>query len=105
MVTEAAGAIGPDWAGLLSGFPIVTFPLLIIIHLRHGREAVSTLVKNYPYGLVSLVIYTATVSYAYPVIGLNLGTLVGFFIAIIYLAGLTVLMRKITRQKEYAGRD
>ena len=93
-VTETAHLIGPDWSGLLAGFPVVTFPLLIIIHYRHGSKPLATIVKNYPYGLIGLVIYTATVSYVYPILGLNLGTLAGFILATIYLVSLSYLARK-----------
>jgi hypothetical protein len=99
ILTGAAGLIGPDWSGLLSGFPVVTFPLLMIIHLRHGDEAVATIARNYPYGLVSLVIFTLTVSYAYPHMGMNAGTLLGFLTATIYLAGLSIIIWKTPEKK------
>ena len=92
-ITETADMVGPDWSGLFAGFPVVTFPLLIIIHRRHGSKPVSTMVKNYPYGLLALVIYTMTVSWAYPVMGLDWGTATGFLIATAYLAILSYAIR------------
>lgn len=94
MITEAAYVIGPDWSGLLAGFPVVTFPLLLIIHIQHGKEPIATIVKNYPFGLMSLVVFTVTVSLAFPVFGMNLGTLIGFIVATIYLVGQSSLANK-----------
>jgi hypothetical protein len=93
IVTETADVVGPEWSGLFAGFPVVTFPLLIIIHRRYGSKPVSTMVKNYPWGLLALVIYTVTVSWAYPVMGLGWGTVVGFLVATVYLAVLSYANR------------
>jgi len=93
-ITQMAYLIGPNWSGLLAGFPVVTFPLLLIVHSQHGKEPVATIVKNYPFGLTSLIVFTVIVSFAYPVFGMNLGTLIGLACAIIYLAGLSFLTQK-----------
>ena len=92
-ITALADVIGSDWSGLLAGFPVVTFPLLLIIHIRHGSEPVATIIKNYPFGLMSLVVFTVTVSFAYPAFGMNLGTLAGFVAAAIYLVGISAVKR------------
>ena len=94
-ITGTAKAIGPDWSGLLAGFPVVTFPLLLIIHFHYGRPPIATMVKNYPYGLISLVVFTVTVSLAFPAFGMNWGTLIGFAAATLYLVVLAPLVRKI----------
>lgn len=94
LITGAAKAIGPDWSGLLAGFPVVTFPLLLIIHFHHGKAPIATMVKNYPFGLVSLLVFTVTVSFAYPALGMNRGTAAGFAAATLYLIVLAPLLRK-----------
>ncbi len=95
-ITGAAGAIGPDWSGLLSGFPVVTFPLLLIIHFHHGPAPIATMVKNYPLGLISLLVFTLTVSLAFPALGMNWGTAAGFAAATLYLILLAPLVRKLS---------
>lgn len=89
-ITGLAGVIGPDWSGLLSGFPVVTYPFLLIIHAKHGPAPISTIAKNYPFGVVSLLVYTATLSWAFPALGVNWGTLAGFVAATAYLAALSL---------------
>ncbi len=91
LITGLADKIGPDWAGLLAGFPIVTFPLLLIIHHDHGPAPVHTMIRVYPIGLIALLVYALTTSLTFPVIGIGLGTLAGFGVATIYLIGLKLV--------------
>ena len=92
-ITGVAHAIGPDWSGLLAGFPTVSLPLLLIIHVRYGGEPVATIIKNFPFGLTALVVFTITVSFAYPAFGMGLGTLAGFAAAATYLVGVSAIKR------------
>ncbi|MCV6625262.1 MAG: hypothetical protein OIF38_04150, partial [Cellvibrionaceae bacterium] len=36
LITGLANVVGPAWSGLLAGFPIATFPLLLILHHGYG---------------------------------------------------------------------
>ncbi len=96
-ITAGAGYTGPQWAGLFSGFPIVTFPLLLIIHFSHGPAPVITMIRNYPTGLGSLIIYALSISLAYPLLGIYWGTLAGFVAATLYLWGFTSLLKRLAR--------
>jgi hypothetical protein len=84
-ITGLSGLVGPSWSGLLAGFPVVTFPLLLIIHRKHGPAPIATIVRNYPFGLTSLVVYTLAVSLAFPTWGMGWGTVAGFAAATVYL--------------------
>lgn len=96
LITGVARAVGPGWSGLLAGFPVVTFPLLLIIHFHHGAAPIAAMVKSYPFGLVSLVVFTLTVSFAFPAWGMNWGTAAGFAAATLYLIVLAPLLRKLS---------
>lgn len=89
IITELADIVGPNWAGLLAGFPVVALPLILIIHYKYGKQPLSSMIKNYPFGLLSLVVYVVTVSFAFPAFGINIGTLIGLFSALVYLAGMS----------------
>lgn len=85
LVTGLAAIIGAEGSGLLSAFPITAFPFVIIIHLTYGVDHVNTIIKNYPYGLGSLVVYVITVMFTYPQFGVGWGTLMAFGTATVYL--------------------
>ncbi len=73
-------------AGLFAAFPITFFPLLFIIHVNYGPQPVYTLIKYYPLGLGSLIIYSLLVAMTYDVWGITTGTLLGLVGAVAYLA-------------------
>lgn len=87
-VTGAAQLVGSSQAGLFSAFPATAYPLLLIVHLTYGTHQAHTVVKNMPQGLGSLVVYSLTVTFAYPQIGVYWGTLLSFAAATAYLVGL-----------------
>jgi len=86
-ITALAKLVGSTWSGLFSSFPTTLFPLLLIVHMTYGKEHAHTIIKHVPYGAVPLVLYSLTVSLAYPTIGVVLGTVAAFGVAISYLIG------------------
>lgn len=95
LITGLAELIGPVWAGLLSGFPVVAFPLFLILHFHYGKSVLTNSIRVYPLGLISLLVYTTSVSLAYPQWGLFWGTLVGFALATIYILALPFMQKKL----------
>ncbi len=85
LITGLAALLGPDRAGILAGFPVVTFPLLLILHARHGAIFVRRVVRHYPFGILSLVVFTLTVSWGFSALGVGWGTLAGLGAALAYL--------------------
>jgi len=84
-ITAAARLIGPEWSGLLAGFPVVTFPFLVIIHAEYGKGPLRTILKAYPTGLGSLAVFALVVSFGYAALGMVWGTLAGFAAATLWL--------------------
>ena len=72
-ITGAANLVPPSWAGLFSAFPATAFPLILIIHPTYGHGQAHTIIKNVPTGLWALVLYSVTISFAYPRAGDLLG--------------------------------
>ena len=85
LITGLAVLVGAEWAGLLAGFPVAAFPLFVILHYHYGNSLLTNSVKAYPLGLVSLLIYTISVSFTYPWLGVLWGTLAGFALSTLYL--------------------
>ncbi|MBE0695814.1 MAG: hypothetical protein IH586_02730 [Anaerolineaceae bacterium] len=98
-IIGAAKIVPASLAGLFSAFPSTVFPLVLIIHHTYGPKQAHTIIKNLPTGLWSLVLYTLTISFAYPRLGIYWGTLAGYVIATLYLLGLAAVQWNKKRDK------
>jgi len=85
LVTGLAHVLPERWAGLLAGFPFTMYPLLLLMHLGYGPGMVTTIIKHYPVGLGSLMVYAAAVALGYTSLGIYWGTALGFLVATVYL--------------------
>jgi len=90
LVTEFADIVGPSWAGIFSAFPVALYPLVFLLHRENGPETVRTLLSNFPYGLWSVIAYALSVSFFYPRYGVIWGTLLGFSMATLVLAVVSI---------------
>ncbi len=95
LITGVGKFLGPGWAGVLAAFPSTLFPLLVIVHLTYDPRHVYTIIKNFPLGLGSIIIYALIVTAAYPGGGIFVGTLLAFGGATFYL----ILLQKLSNLK------
>ena len=102
VISGMAAWIGPRWAGLLSGFPVTLYPMMLILHFTYGVEPVHTVIRNFPRGLGALWVYILAVTVGYPVLGLGLGTLCAFGAATAYLVSYSTFVWM--RQKSVQAR-
>lgn len=72
-------------AGIFSSFPTVLLPLMLIIHFRHSNLQARTIIKNTPFGLSSVVIYSLIVYFAYERIGILYGTILALVCSVLYV--------------------
>jgi hypothetical protein len=80
-----AELLGPRWAGLMAGFPATLLPTLLIIHLTYGRSSALAVLRTFPLGVVSVVIFVAGVAVAFPLLGVPAGTAAALGVSILYL--------------------
>ena len=81
VITGMAQSVGIRWAGLFSAFPLVVFPLLLLIHISHGADRAHTVLKNFPRGLWTVLAYSITISFTYQHFGVLPGTVMGYLVA------------------------
>lgn len=86
LITGTAHLVPSSTAGILAAFPISMFPFLILMHRTYGPSKALTVIKHYPTGLGSLMVYATGVAWLYPSQGLLWGTLLSLALATIYLA-------------------
>ncbi|MDA4844314.1 hypothetical protein [Hoeflea poritis] len=102
-VTGVAAAIGPRWSGLLAGFPIMLFPLLIILQFSYSPEDAYTVIKSFPYGLPSLVVFVLCAWAVFVPLGVPLGFVVSLLASMVWLAGYFVLKRRMAMMRDAEG--
>jgi len=81
-----AQVLGPRWTGLLGGFPATLLPTLLILHLTYGASNTHSVVRNFPIGLGSILLYMVSVPITLPRWGLLAGVLVSLAVSLIYLS-------------------
>jgi len=80
-------------AGIFSSFPTILLPLLLIIHFNHSNLQARTIIKNVPFGLTSVILYSYIVYFAYPSIGILWGTLVALFSSVVLIMIQTIVFK------------
>lgn len=85
IITSLPKYVPSNIAGIFSAFPSVLLPLLLIIHFRHSNLQARTIIKNTPFGLSSVVIYSLVVYFTYERWGIALGTIAAFACSLLYV--------------------
>ncbi len=85
LISSLPKYVSSNIAGIFSSFPTILLPLMLIIHFRHSRFQARTIIKNTPFGLSSVVIYSLIVYFFYAKIGIVFGTIFALFCSIIYV--------------------
>lgn len=93
IVTSLPKYLPVNLAGIFSSFPTVLLPLLLIIHFNHSNLQARTIIKNTPFGLTSIVLYSFLVYITYPIIGILWGTIISLVSSILFILILTKLLK------------
>ena len=86
IVISLAEAVGPHWTGLLVGFPATLLPTYLIIHLTYGKTRTHSMVRNFPIGVTSIIIYIWLIPLTFPAFGVYGGTAACLAVSFVYLA-------------------
>ena len=90
-VIALAEILGPRWTGLLTGFPTVVLPTLLIIHLTYGAAQTHAIIRNFPVGLGSIILYILSVPITFPLWGVYGGTATSLIVSFLYLAAAALM--------------
>lgn len=88
-VIALAQALGPRWTGLLAGFPTTLLPTLVIIHMSYGIGNTHAMIRSFPVGMGSIVLYILSIAFTFPHWGAAGGTAASLAVSFSYL---TVIM-------------
>ena len=92
-VIYLAETVGPRWTGLLVGFPATLLPTYLIIHLTYGKTSTRAMIRSFPAGVPSLILYLWLVPYTFPAWGIWGGTAACLAASTAYLAAIMFLGR------------
>ena len=105
-VISLAEIVGPRWTGLLVGFPATLLPTYLIIHLTYGKVSTHAMVRGFPTGVGSIILYMLLVPHAFPAWGPIGGTAACLAGSFVYLAAIMRLgqMRSVAASPPMPGR-
>jgi hypothetical protein len=90
-VITLAERLGPRWTGLLTGFPTIVLPTLLIIHLTYGAAQTYAIIRNFPIGLGSVILYILSVPITFPLWGIYGGTAASLAGSFLYLTAAALI--------------
>jgi len=93
-VITIAESLGPRWTGLLAGFPTILLPTLLIIHLTYGAANTHTIIRNFPVGVASIILYILSVPFTFPTLGIYGGTVASLAVPFLYLGAAALMGSK-----------
>lgn len=89
-LSEAANALGPEYSGLLTPFPVASTVLLVATHLEHGKDTMLGWLHGFLSGLFGYVTFVLGVSVLLAPLGIG----AAFSLA---LVGALVVQTAVTR--------
>ncbi|MBU3967888.1 MAG: hypothetical protein KKG76_11050 [Euryarchaeota archaeon] len=79
-------SFGYLWGGLFSSFPATITPVLVLLHMRNGKDIISGVIKSSPIGLSATGLYSCMVWLLYPLYGIITGTLASYIAVFVFLS-------------------
>ena len=87
-------------AGVVSSFPSVVAPLLIILHFSFGKDSVYEAIKVMPLSYISILIYSLSIGKSYLYFGVYWGTLASFVLALVYILFLQTTLKYLASKRD-----
>ena len=98
IVITTAEALPPKWTGILAGFPTTLLPTFLILHLTYGPEQTHAMMRSFPIGMVSILLFILSVSVTFPQWGVYGGTAASLSVSLAYIT-IVVLLGFASTQK------
>ena len=85
IITGIAKFAGPKWAGILASFPTVLAPVLMVLCYFHQDRIYPTVIKNFTFGITTLLIFYITISYTFINFEIYIGIFISYLSCFVYL--------------------
>ena len=85
IITGIAKTIGQTWAGILGVFPVMLFPLLLVLHFEEGKRLYPGVVDGFAYSVSNIVVFYLLLDFLLPRLGLNPSFVILYAVSALYL--------------------
>jgi len=102
-ITAAARAVGSEWTGLFSGFPMVLMPLYIVLHYEEGDRLYPGVIRGFGLGVTNLILFYLLLPLLVPLLGIGPGFAALYAISAAYLWGLNAAKARFARRSRRSG--
>jgi hypothetical protein len=85
LVTGFAKLIGSSWSGIISAFPVMMFPLMIVLHYEDGDKTYPGIVYSYAYSIPNLLVFYLCLYFLLPRIGRNISYIILYILSALIL--------------------
>ena len=93
IITAMAQTIGPRWSGIFAAFPTTVLPVAWVLHYHYGGQTILALFREIPLGLLAIIIFSWSVYYTFPWLGVYYGIAISYFVAFLYLLFYEFILR------------
>jgi hypothetical protein len=87
--------VGTILSGIFSVFPAIFLSTMLISLREHGSQFTAAMAKGMIYGSPSVAIYAVGIYFFYPLVGILVGTISAFVVALVVTLILFTLRKKI----------
>jgi hypothetical protein len=81
-----ASALDSRWAGIMVGFPMTMLPTIAILTLSYDVSVTHAFLRNFPFGMGSIIVFLASVPFTFAPLGINLGIVSSLALSLVYTA-------------------
>lgn len=94
IITALAKTLGSRWSGMLAAFPTTVLPTVWVLHYHYGGQTIPALFREIPLGMLAIVVFSCSVYYTFPQLGVYYGILISYTVALLYLLCYEFLLRR-----------
>ena len=90
IVITVAETLEPKWTGILAGFPTTFLPTLLILHVTYGAAQTHAMMRSFPIGMGSILLFILSVTVTFPTWGVYGGTAASLAISLTYISAIVL---------------
>ena len=90
IVITVAELLEPKWTGILAGFPTTFLPTLLILHVTYGVANTHAMMRSFPIGMGSILLFILSVTVTFPHWGVYGGTAASLAVSLTYISAIVL---------------